>query len=69
MKRESSSEHVRKLAVLHQNQLVVQDLMKRELPAVMGCKCHTLEGLRWYYEQIFNPLIFYLGVSQNSMKE
>ena len=31
-----SSEHVRRLAVLHQNQLAVQGLMKRELPAVIG---------------------------------
>ena len=41
MRRESSSAHVRKPAARHQNQLAVQDLMKREFP-VVRCKICTL---------------------------
>ena len=39
MRRESSSEHARKLAALHQNQLAVQDLMKREFLDVKFAPC------------------------------
>lgn len=57
MRKENSSGHARKLAVLQQSQLVVQDLMKRELCVVNFINKSLRPVKNYYYKVVLDMLL------------